>query len=59
MREFITICRNVVPSLVTASIVVLADNIFDVASTWSAFLFATGVALSVTCVDTMVRKGVR
>jgi hypothetical protein len=59
MREFVTLCRNTAPSLVAASIVVFADNIFDVASTWSAFLLATGVALIVTCVDTMIRKGVR
>lgn len=59
MRNFVMFCRTAAPLFVVATGVVLVDNVIDVASTWLSFLLATGVALIVTCVDTIIRKGVR
>lgn len=59
VHEFVVVCRNAAPSFVAATMVVFVDNVIDVASSWSSFLIVTGIILVVTCVDTMIRKGVR
>lgn len=57
--RFIALCHRALPSLATGGAVVCIDNVWDVAGTWWFAVTVIALAISITQIDTMVRKGVR